>query len=206
MRLHRSLVVGTAVAVAVLGLSGTAQAGDDGGGHHGNRAEVVEVRDDCDPATFNAQTPPIPCVGDGDTTFDEFLAEFLKTGEVDGWDFHPDRVHVDEGQKVKAVNVGGEFHTFTRVKAFGDACVPDLNLGKEPVIAECRDEAVAGALFQLTGLEPGGKLVVTSAHSGPAGYDQALQPGKNRFECLIHPWMRTVVVVEDDDHGHRGHH
>ena len=59
MRLHRSLVVGTAVAVAVLGLSGTAQAGDDGGGHHGNRAEVVKVRDDCDPATFTARGHPV---------------------------------------------------------------------------------------------------------------------------------------------------
>ena len=47
---------------------------------------------------------------------------------------------------------------------------------------------------------------MTSAHSGPMGFDQALRPGKNRFECLIHPWMRAVVVVEDDDHGHRGHH
>jgi plastocyanin len=205
MRLHRSFVIGTVAAVTVLGLTGTAQAKD--GGHPGNgRAEVVEVEDDCDPVTFTAAG--IPCVGDGDTTFDEFLAEFTNTGAVDDWEFDPDEVDVDQGERVKAVNEGGEFHTFTRVQAFGDACVPELNLGREPVIAECLDEAVAGALFGLTGLEPGQRLVVTSAQSGPEGFSQALQPGENKFECLIHPWMRAVVTVgDDDDHGdHSGHH
>ena len=69
---------------------------------------------------------------------------------VDGWDFHPWWVHVDEGQKVKAVNVGGEGHTFTRVKRFGNGCVPPLNFGTDPVVAECKDEAASS--WQLTGL------------------------------------------------------
>jgi hypothetical protein len=26
-----------------------------------------------------------------------------------------------------------------------------------------------------------------------------LTPGVHRFECLIHPWMRTTVVVENEN-------
>ncbi len=203
MRLRRGLIIGTVAAVAVLGLSGTAQARD--GGSHGNgRAAVVKVTDDCDPATFVAND--VPCVGNGDTTFDEFIAELTKTGEADDWAFHPRWVDLDRGEAVKAVNVGGEFHTFTRVQHFGGGClpVPVLNAGQAPV-AEC---AAFDELSQTTGLPPGASLRVTSTSPGPAGFSQALQPGKNRFECLIHPWMRAVVIVEDDhgDHGHHGHH
>jgi hypothetical protein len=220
MRLQRSLVIGTAAAISVLGLTGTAQA-HDGGGHHGaDRAQVIKVEDDCETASFDAEFEPGTCVGDGDTTFDEFFAEFQATGAVDGWEFDPYWVRIDQGQSIKADNVGGEFHTFTRVRHFGDACVPLLNLGKQPVIAECTppDGPVAGELFGLTGIAPGGELTFTSegvepvgddnpGGVGPKGFEQTLQPGKNRFECLIHPWMRAVVVVdEDDDHGNSGHH
>jgi plastocyanin len=203
MRLRKSVVVGTVAALAILGVTGSAQAKD--GDRRGNdRAEVVEVEDDCDPATFTGQG--IPCVGDGDTTFDEFLDEFLDEGEVDDWEFDPDDTEVDTGERVKAVNEGGEFHTFTRVREFGDACVEELNLGREPVIAECQDPEVAGALFGLTGLEPRDELLVTSADTGPAGFSQGLQPGDNLFQCLIHPWMRAVITVERDNRGHDDEH
>src|SRR3954469_10929684 len=130
MRVHRILVVGTVAAVAVLGLAGTAQA-DDRDGHGHGRAAVVKVTDDCEVDSFTAAG--LECVGDGDTTVDEFGAEFARDGEVDAWAFRPRHVEVDEGQRVKAVNVGGEFHTFTRVEHFGGGCVPDLNAGQEPV-------------------------------------------------------------------------
>jgi len=198
MRLHKSFVAGTVTAVAVLGLTGTAQAGEHEG-HGRDRGDVVKVRDDCDPATFPSD---IGCSGDGDTTFEDFLAEFEETGAVEGWDFRPWRLRVDEGETVTAVNVGGEFHTFTRVKRFGPGCVPELNMGKRP-IKECRDPAVAEELFALTGLAPGETVEVSDERSGPRGFNQALKPGKNRFECLIHPWMRAVIVVHDDHHGHR---
>ena len=34
---------------------------------------------------------------------------------ADGWKFKPGDFHVDAGAKINAVNLGGEFHTFTRV-------------------------------------------------------------------------------------------
>jgi len=218
MRLQRSLVIGTAAAISVLGLTGTAQA--HGGGHHGDdRAQVIKVEDDCEQASFDAVFGEGTCVGDGDTTFDDFFAEFQATGQVDGWEFDPYWVRIDRGQSITADNVGGEFHTFTRVRHFGDACVPQLNLGRQPVIAECADPEgpIAGALFGLTGIAPGGELTFTSegvepvddlnpGGVGPKGFEQTLQPGKNRFECLIHPWMRAVVIVDGNGHGGHGHH
>ena len=42
----------------------------------------MRLRDDCDPATFNAAVGPGTCVGGGDTTFQAFLAEFTATGQV----------------------------------------------------------------------------------------------------------------------------
>src|SRR4051812_25116758 len=101
MRLHKSVFVGTVAAIAVLGVTGSAQAKD--GDRRGNgRAEVVEVEDDCDPATFTQAG--IPCVGDGDTSFDDFLAEFRDEGSVDDWEFDPDDTDIDTGERVKAVN------------------------------------------------------------------------------------------------------
>ena len=48
------------------------------GSNHGNR---VDIRDDCSPATFNADPPDGPglgpgtCVRDGSTTFASFVAQ-----------------------------------------------------------------------------------------------------------------------------------
>jgi hypothetical protein len=74
------------------------------------------------------------------------------------------------------------FHTFTEVANFGGGCVDILNqiLGLTAV-PEC---ANAGVLFATTGIAPGGEL-----EGAP------LSSGTHRFECLIHPWMRTTVVV-----------
>jgi len=67
------------------------------------------------------------------------------------------------------------------VQAFGGGCVAPLNaiLHLTPV-PEC---AIPG-LFGSTLVEQGDTLGVTG-----------LAPGVHRFECLIHPWMRTTVTV-----------
>jgi hypothetical protein len=65
---------------------------------------------------------------------------------------------------------------------FGGGCVPDLNavLGLTPV-PECADPALFGSTLVL----PGEELEVES-----------LPSGTHPFECLIHPWMRSTVIVE----------
>src|SRR4051795_12878811 len=110
MRHRRTFVLGAVVALLLLGFAGTAQA-DSGSGK--NQAEVVRIQDRCDPATFNAALGPGACVGDGDTTFPEFLDEFADKGFVGHWRFHPDDLTIRAGESVKAVNQGGEAHTFT---------------------------------------------------------------------------------------------
>ena len=169
--------MGAVAALVVLGFAGTAQA-DKGSGKDG--AQVIQLQDRCDPATFDAALhDPNACVRDGGTTFADFFAEFLKNGSVGHWRFHPDDVQIRAGQSLTAVNVGGEFHTFTRVDQFGPGCVDALNQGQAPP-AFCADPAV----FPGTGVPPGGSRPVTG-----------LAPGTYKFQCLIHPWMHTVVTV-----------
>ncbi|MGY1833633.1 hypothetical protein ACI79P_00800 [Blastococcus sp. SYSU DS0510] len=164
-----------------------ATAGAHGGGH----AEVIEAQDDCDPTSFDEAVGPGTCVGDGDTTFDEFVEELLDDGEHGKWRFHPDRTTVRHGDPLHVVGVGGEFHTFTEVARFGGGCVDDVNalLGLTPV-AECADlvEVQPGVSvprgFVETGVPPGGHHVV-----------EHLEPGVHKFECLIHPWMQSTVTV-----------
>jgi plastocyanin len=143
----------------------------------------VQVLDDCDAATFDAAlNDPNACVKSDGTTFDEFIGQLIAMGHAPAWRFAPARIKLAPGGAIDAYNRGGEFHTFTEVAAFGGGCVDVLNqiLGLTPV-PEC---ANAGALFATTGIAPGGEL-----EGAP------LSSGTHRFECLIHPWMRTTVVV-----------
>jgi plastocyanin len=143
----------------------------------------VQVLDDCDSATFNAAlNDPNACVKSDGTTFDEFIGQLVTMGQAPAWRFAPAKLSLAAGGSIDAYNRGGEFHTFTEVAAFGGGCVQPLNqiLGLTPV-PEC---ANAGVLFATTGIAPGGEL-----ETGP------LASGTHRFECLIHPWMRSTVVV-----------
>ncbi|WP_448624720.1 cupredoxin domain-containing protein [Geodermatophilus sp. URMC 64] len=193
MRLHGKLLIGAVVALTVLGVSGVAQAG--GGGGDRDR-EVVKVKDDCDPETFNAAIGPGTCVGNGDTTFQEFIRQLGRLNEAPEWRFSPRYLRIDEGDVLVAKNVGGEEHTFTPVDHFGGGCVPPVEEAlrdPEPTVPECDDEE----LLADTTIPAGGRLV----------FDD-LGRGKHLFECLLHPWMRSVVVVRGDHHhhDHGGHH
>jgi hypothetical protein len=169
--------MGAVAALVVLGFAGTAQA-DQGSRRDGG--QVIEIQDRCDPATFDAALQdPNACVRDGGTTFADFLAEFLDKGSVGHWRFHPDETQIRAGRSLLARNVGGEFHTFTRVARFGPGCIPLLNQG-QALPAFCDDPAV----FPGTGVPAGGARTVAG-----------LAPGTYKFQCLIHPWMRSVVTV-----------
>ena len=143
----------------------------------------VQVLDDCDPATFDAALGnPNACVKAGGTTFDEFIGQLFAMGRAPAWRFAPGHLNLAAGGSIDAYNRGGEFHTFTEVAAYGGGCVPILNqiLGLTAV-PEC---ANAGVLFATTGIAPGGEL-----EGAP------LSSGTHRFQCLIHPWMRSTVTV-----------
>jgi plastocyanin len=105
----------------------------------------------------------------------------MDEGQAPAWRFAPGQLGLAPGGTLLATNRGGEDHTFTEVAAFGGGCVAVLNgiLGLSPV-PEC---SVPG-LFDSTLVEEGRTLEVNG-----------LAPGAHRFECLIHPWMRTTVTV-----------
>jgi len=138
----------------------------------------VRIEDRCDPASF--ATIDVPCVKDGGVTLDEFLAKLNpQDGGHDKWRFKENHVDLKRGQALTATNIGGEAHTFTEVASFGAGFVPQLNAalppGTPPAIPVNPDP-----LFVFPG---------STVSSAP------LSVGRHRFECLIHPWMRTVVDV-----------
>lgn len=153
-------------------------------------AQVIELRDDCDPASFNAVLGPGACVGSGTTIFSEFIAELQEDKVADDWVFEPDQVTVNIGASLSIRNTGGETHTFTKVTSFGGGIVPVLN-----VLSGNLTPAVPapGVNVFATFLPAGG---TTTVSSGPGG---VLTPGQNLFECFIHPWMRAVVTSATED-------
>ncbi len=153
-------------------------------------AATVRMSDRCDPATFNAAFGPGTCVGHGTTTVNDFIAQLQANGRAGGWAFRPGLLNLHEGDLIHAMDTGGERHSFTRVRQFGGGCIQALNdiLGLTPV-PECKQLVDVGGKqvpkFAATLVTPGGARTAI-----------ADTPGTMRFECLIHPWMRTVVLVD----------
>jgi hypothetical protein len=179
MNAGKAMVVAGFVGIIVSGWSGTATA------NRGSDAETIRLRDDCEKVSFNAAVGPGTCIGNGDTTFDEFLAE-LPDGGDHHWRNNPDETHVDRGEGLHLENRGGEFHTFTKVARFSDGgCVEDINalLG-----VPTRDPQFCGAAFS----DPVLALPARAESDVPA---HRLHRGHNRFQCMVHPWMTTVVDV-----------
>jgi hypothetical protein len=153
----------------------------------------VRLLDDCDPVTFNAVLGDGACVGNGHTTFDDFIAELAATQDAHKWRNQPSQMLLNVGRPTFVENVGGEPHTFTEVAEFGGGFVNELNgISGNPIPApECLNFA------NITIIPPGG------TEQGPtAGSD--LSVGIHKFQCCIHPWMRTVVEVHDP--GANAHH
>ncbi len=141
--------------------------------------------DDCDPTTFNAVLGDGACVGNGHTTFDEFIAELAATQDAHKWRNQPSQAQLNVGRPTLIENTGGEVHTFTPVAAFGGGFVDQLNgISGNPVPApECLN---IGALVFIP---PGG------VEEGPVAGTSELPVGTTRFQCCIHPWMRTIIQV-----------
>jgi plastocyanin len=98
------------------------------------------------------------------------------------WWFDPTYLQVKSGQRVKIHNEGGRVHTFTEVAQFGGGRVPPLNAGQPgtPSMSPA-PECVAPGVVDIPG---GGKDVV-----------DGLTEGNHKFQCCIHPWMRTLIKV-----------
>lgn len=147
----------------------------------------IRMYDDCDPASFNAVLGDGACIGNGHTTFDEFIAELEATQDAHTWRNQPSAMHLNVGRPTLIENRGGEVHTFTPVANFGGGFVAELNgISGNPVPApECLN-------FGTIVFIPAG-----ASEDGPTAGSSGLPVGTRRFQCCIHPWMRTVIEVAD---------
>jgi len=145
----------------------------------------VRLLDDCEPTSFNAVLGDGACVGNGHTTFDEFIAELAETQDAHAWRNQPTTMQVNVGRPLLIENRGGETHTLTPVAEFGGGFVNELNgISGNPVPApECLN--FGGIVFIPAG----------GVETGPVAGSADLPVGAHKFQCCIHPWMRTLVVV-----------
>jgi plastocyanin len=168
--------------VGALGVAGLLALVLATGSFAASSSRQIVIRDDCDPATFNAAIGPGTCVKNGSTTFADFVSQLVTQGRAPAWRFSPGQLKLATGGTLEGVNKGGETHTLTEVAAFGGGCIQILNdlLGLSPV-PECA--GFPGGAFGATAMPAGGTLTVTPT------------AGIHLFECLIHPWMRMTVDV-----------
>ncbi len=152
-----------------------------------NDTEVLTAADDCEPVSFNAAVGPGTCVGNGETTFGQFVGQLIKERVADEWEFDPDHFSVDSGTTITLVNIGGETHTFTVVGNFGGGLIPILNqLSGNPIpAAGCSFVPSNTNLF----VPAGGTASFTTGNGGTLGV------GVHKIQCCIHPWMRATVTV-----------
>jgi plastocyanin len=193
----RKVAILTLLAGAVMFAGGT-HARAQGNGNSPGIAQVVAL-DECDPESFNT----VLSESGGGFCHNVSLATFgfattlgaLLTAAENGnpatnpdsapWDFEPDQLTIKQGTVVSVVDEGGEPHTFTEVKAFGNGFLPPLNPGSATsVIPECNGGFKNIAVARTR--------VVQGSHLDVIG----LSKGKHLFQCCIHPWMRMEVDVK----------
>lgn len=142
----------------------------------------VMMRDACDPATFNATVGPGTCERHRPgVPFERFLSILGARHTVGDWRFEPTELTMHVGQTLTAFNDGGELHTFTKVDEFGGGIIPLLNqVGGTPDVApECA--AIQESEF------------TAPHHTDVEGVET--ESGTFKYQCCIHPWMRTIVHV-----------
>lgn len=149
---------------------------------------TVHARDYCDPVSFAR----IGCGRDasaGFITLSGFNAELSSEKSVGAWRFVTSPTKAEEGANVTVSNLGGETHTFTRVKNFGGGFVAGLNAasGNPDPAPECA-QMVNGKLVP----QPASADNIFLA-AGTSATTQVEDGEVAHFQCCIHPWMRTTI-------------
>ena len=177
--------------------------------------KTIIMRDACDPDSFNATVGPGTCMpgAHGTTLFGDFIGELQSDQTAGAWRFNPllnttegnfklVRLELKPGDQTVIQNLGGETHTFTRVKKFAGGFIDVLNglSGNPDPAPECAQVLPDGSLAPQP--ESASNQFVESGltEAGPTAGTPALPQGVSRWECCVHPWMRMIVVVQGHDH------
>ena len=174
--------------VLVVGTGTLGVAHEEDHAHEKSRIHQVVVLDDCDAVTFNEAFGPGIClnVAGGQGVPVPVFLDALPAGHPQ-WLFYPApaTLRIKRGDTVRAVNQGGEVHTFTEVAEFGGGFIPVLNdPPNSPAVPECAG-GYTNSSVASTRIIQGSSLLVTDLHKGV-----------HRFECCIHPWMRLEIEVK----------
>ena len=164
----------------------------------------VHIRDYCDPVSFAAigcvrTTTPVSA---GVITFSGFQAVLGADKSVGAWRFVPDRAKAEEGFSLMLQNLGGETHTFTRVREFGGGFVAPLNAASgNPVPAP---ECARMTNGQLAPQPPSPDNIFLAGNSSATG--PLVAEGQTaKFQCCIHPWMRMTINSKEHQENNDGH-
>jgi len=165
-------------------------------------AEIsVHIRDYCDPVTF----VQIGCRRDtssGFITLSGFQAELGAEKSVGAWRFAVSQTKAEEGANLNITSLGGETHTFTRVKKFGGGFVVPLNAASgNPVPAPECAQVVNGNLVPQPASPD--NIFLPAGSSATA---QVKEGEVANFQCCIHPWMRTTIDAREKDEKEGGNH
>ncbi|MCI0352357.1 MAG: hypothetical protein L0Z53_23305 [Acidobacteriales bacterium] len=191
------------VVVCLILFAGGPIVGQDSDGHPVTLN--LHIRDYCDPASFaaagiacNRITTP---VANGVITLSGFGAELAIEKSVGAWRFVPPRFKAGDGVNLVLQNLGGQTHTFTRVQKFGGGFVAGINAASgNPVPAPECAQVVNGNLVPQPPSANNIFLPGSSSANGP----QIAEGETARFQCCIHPWMRTTISAKGkDDDGSR---
>ncbi len=167
LRRRSAILLPTLSALALLALPGSVLARD---------GRTIFVMDRCDPDSFNAAIGAGTCVRNGGVTFENFVRRLNpQDGGHNAWRFSRHDVDLKPGERLTVTNTGGETHSITEVVDFGAGIVDPLNAALPPGTPPA--QPIGDPRF----LAPGESRQV------------AVPAGRHRFQCLIHPWMRTVV-------------
>jgi plastocyanin len=162
-----------------------------GSGSNDSGGTTIRLRDDCDPATFNAARGAGTCVGEGGTTFDAFIAEVTQNKFADEWKYQPNAITVRPGTTLTLWNRGGETHTFTQVAEFGGGFRAQLNqLSGNPVPRPECAQVVNGNLVPQPASPQNIFVKAGNTLTGPQ-----VPTGITKFQCCFHPWMRIMVTT-----------
>ena len=203
MRGSRKLAIGTVVVLmATVGLSGVPAAADDGTGHgEDGRDHVIKVAmlDRCYPVTFaagfgNGTAPPGTSFCEPVrqhrrvVTYFDLLHSFDSTTHTadPAWRFSRTRIEAEVGDTIHATNLGGQFHSFTEVPAFGGGCNEYFTRWV--------------GLDSLPGFRANCPFYIgTVQRPGQTTTIALISAGEHKFMCVIHPWMKATVDVKSDE-------